>query len=185
MNRIYLETARVRLRQYEAADFERMLELDSDPEVMRYLTGGRPSTLEEVRAGTERMLLYQRKYDDRLGAFLAELQETGEIIGWFHLRPDRARLDDTQELELGYRLKRQFWGRGYATEVSRALVRKAFEELGAQRVFAQALATNLASRRVMEKVGLHFERELADPQDPPDSLTAIYRLSRDEWRKSA
>jgi RimJ/RimL family protein N-acetyltransferase len=160
------------------------LELDSDPEVMRYLTGGRPSTLDEVRGGTERMLLYQRKYEGRLGAFVAEVRESCEVMGWFHLRPDRASLDNTRELELGYRLKRKFWGCGYATEVSRALVRKAFEELGATRVFAQTLATNLASRRVMEKADLRFEREFEDSHHLRDGLAAMYGLSSDEWWNS-
>lgn len=159
---LYLETERVRLRQYRPEDFERLLELNSDPAVMRYL-GGKPGTREEAESGAARTLMYRKKYSDRLGVFIAELRETGEFMGWFHLRPDRADLDNTKDLELGYRLKRKFWGKGYATEASKALVAKAFDELGASSVFAITDRDNAGSRRVMEKCGLSFERECDDP----------------------
>lgn len=159
---LYLETARVRLRQLDKGDIEELVELNGDPEVMRYL-GGAPAPREEAEAGVARTLMYRQKYGGRLGVFTAELRATGEFMGWFHLRPDRADLDNTKDLELGYRLKKKFWGAGYATEASRALIDKAFGELGADSVFAVTDKENAASRRVMEKCGLAFEREYDDP----------------------
>ncbi len=178
MDDLYLETERARLRQYRPEDFDRMLELNSDPEVMRYL-GGQPGTREEVEGGVARTLLYKEKYGGRLGVFTAELRETGEFMGWFHLRPGRDDLDDTRHLELGYRLKRKFWNRGLATEASSALIDKAFGELGAESVFAQTMKENAPSRRVMEKCGLVFEREFDDPTW--GRRTAVYRLTREPF----
>jgi RimJ/RimL family protein N-acetyltransferase len=81
----------------------------------------------------------------------------GAFLGWIGFDPaEDGRPDD--EVELGYRLRRAAWGKGYATEGSRALIGKAFDELGVRRVFAQTMAVNLASRRVMEKSGLRFVR---------------------------
>lgn len=175
----YLVTSRVRLRQYEPRDFERLVELNGDPEVTRYV-GGASLTRADIESGVERTLMYRERYGGRLGVFTAELLSDGEFMGWFLLRPDRERLDDTANPELGYRLKRKFWGRGYATEASRALVAKAFDELGAASVWAQALAANAASRRVLEKCGLTFEKEFVDPHFPGEGKAVLYRLRRAE-----
>jgi RimJ/RimL family protein N-acetyltransferase len=86
---------------------------------------------------------------------------------------------------LGYRLKRSAWGYGYATEGSRGLLRLAFNDLGVQRVFAQTMTVNVASRRVMEKIGLIHERtffldwpELIEGAEHGD---VEYGLSRQDW----
>ncbi|HEX4816952.1 MAG TPA: GNAT family N-acetyltransferase, partial [Nonomuraea sp.] len=90
------------------------------------------------------------------------------------------------EPELGYRLHRRAWGKGYATEGSRALIDKAFGELGARRVFAQTMAVNLRSRRVMEKCGLrHVRTFFADwPEviDGSEHGEVEYELLRADWR---
>ena len=102
-----------------------------------------------------RFLDYHAKYEDY--GFWAVAEKNGrDFIGWFHLKPAQ---DDSSELELGYRLIRAAWGRGYATEGSFALVRKGFCELGARRITAIAMPSNLASIRIMEKVGMRFESE--------------------------
>jgi RimJ/RimL family protein N-acetyltransferase len=172
---LYLETARVRLRQLDDGDVERLVALNSDPEVMRYL-GGAPAPREEAEAGVARTKMYRERYGGRLGVFTAELRATGAFMGWFHLRPERTKLDDVKNLELGYRLRKEFWGRGCATEVSLALIDKAFGELGAETVFAVTDAENAASRRVMEKCGLSFEREYVDPDW--NRKTVRYSLAR-------
>jgi RimJ/RimL family protein N-acetyltransferase len=178
MNDKYLKTRRVLLRQYRNEDFDLLIELNSDPEVMKYLTDGTPGSREDVAAAVKRIQLYKKKYSGKLGVYSAELIQSGEFIGWFLLRPDKRDLENTNELELGYRLKKKFWGRGYATEVSLALVRKAFAELNAENVFATTLAQNLASRRVMEKIGMHFEGEFIDQELPRLGPAVLYRILR-------
>jgi RimJ/RimL family protein N-acetyltransferase len=184
MKAMYLQGRRVRLRQYRIDDFESLLTLSSDPAVMRYLTNGKPSSRQDVEAGIERTLHLQRQFGGRLGLFVAELLKSGEFMGWFFLRPDGADPENARVLELGYRLRKEFWGKGYATEVSRDLIRKAFEELGADCVFAQAHELNRASRRVMEKIGLRFVREFIDRSYRRRRSAVLYRLSRSDWETS-
>jgi RimJ/RimL family protein N-acetyltransferase len=114
-------------------------------------------------------------------------KSTGDFLGWFHLRPapDGGR---PSEPELGYRLRRSAWGKGYATEGSQALIRKAFVELGAERVYAETMAVHTASRRVMEKAGLELVRSFH--QDWPDKIEGDeygdveYALTRAEWERA-
>ena len=94
------------------------------------------------------------------GFWAAIEKSTGDFLGWFHFRPREGAPD---EVELGYRLRKSAWGKGYATEGSRALIRKGFTESGVQRVVAEAMAANLASRRVMEKAGLTLVRTFRQP----------------------
>ena len=151
-----LETQRIFLRRFTSDDAQLLFELDSDPEVMRFISKGEPTPLARIENEIlPRLLAYYRESPPR-GCWAAHRLPTGEFIGWFHLRPDKFR---PQEMELGYRLKRNAWGEGLATEVSRALVHNAFHQWQYEKLSARALARNLASRRVMEKVGLRFEHE--------------------------
>lgn len=178
--RTYLKTERIHLRQYQPDDFDRLIELNSDPEVMTYLGGVAKNTYEETKIGVERTLYYQALYKSQLGVFTAELN--GEYIGWFLLRPDRRTLENTKELEVGYRLKKRFWGQGYATEVSVALVERAFVELEAEMVFGLVSPSNKGSKRVLEKAGLQFIKEYDDPlYRDLLGVTARYELPRIKW----
>jgi RimJ/RimL family protein N-acetyltransferase len=144
------------LRELGQDDVELLFQLDSDPEVMRYISKGVPTPRAMFEAVyLPRMMAWQNQTPPR-GFWAAHLRESDEFIGWFHLRPDKI---SPEEMELGYRLKRTVWGRGLATEGSRALLRRAFGEWGYPKVSARTLAANLASRRVMEKAGLFFECE--------------------------
>ena len=93
------------------------------------------------------------------------------------------------EPELGYRLRASSWGKGYATEGSRALVEHAFRELGAERVTAETMAVNTASRRVMEKAGLRYVRTFTadwpDKIDGDEHGDVEYALTRAEWAGGA
>lgn len=181
---IFLETHRLTLRRFTEDDEDNLVELDSDPQVMRFLSGGRPTPREEVRSRILPALLgcYERFGD--LGFWAAQEKATERFLGWFHFRPRPAEPRDG-EIELGYRLRRPAWGKGYATEGSRALIRKGFTELGVERVVAETMAVNLGSRRVMEKAGLTFVRTFHR-----DGLEAIegfeqgvveYALTRGDW----
>jgi RimJ/RimL family protein N-acetyltransferase len=153
---VFLESERMVLRRFIADDVDHLVDLDSDPEVMRYLTGGRPTPRTVIQ--DEILPAFMRSYEpvSGLGVFAAIKKESGEFLGWFGFRPkDAARPDD---VALGYRLRRAVWGQGYATEGARALIRKGFSELGVQRVVATTYQDNLASRRVMEKAGLRLVR---------------------------
>ncbi len=153
---VFLETERMVLRRFTAADVDHLVDLDSDPEVMRFLTGGRPTPREVVQHDILPAFLRSYEPVSGLGVFAAIEKDRGEFLGWFGFRPKDA--GDPTEVTLGYRLRQAVWGRGYATEGVRALIRKGFTELGVQRVVATTYQDNLASRRVMEKAGLRLVR---------------------------
>lgn len=150
-----LRTARMELRPFTEHDEPLIVELDSDPEVMRYITGGRPTPPEVVRERAMPRLMRRYACLGGLPGFWAA-RDGGTFLGWFELRPV---VDDSADtVELGYRLRREAWGRGYATEGARALVDVAFGQLGVRQVTANTMAVNAGSRRVMEKSGLRFLR---------------------------
>ena len=178
-----LETERLILRQFTPADVDLVTELDADPAVMRYINGGRPTPRDEIR--DEYLPAWMAYYarGDRYGFWAAIEKGTGAFLGWFHLRPQKDDPDD--EPELGYRLVADAWGRGFATEGSRALIRKAFEDFGARRVYATTMVVNEASWRVMEKAGLRRVRVFRQPW--PDRIEGEehgdveYALTHKEW----
>ena len=173
---VFLETERLLLRRFAEADVDRLLTLHNDPKVMRFINGGKSTSREEV----------EREYRERFSrdGYLAAIEKaTGEFVGWFALHPTEG--GDPGEVELGYRLERSAWGKGYATEGSRALIREGFAKLGVRRVWAQTMAVNLASRRVMEKAGLKYVRtfhlEWEDPLPGTEHGEVEYALTRDDW----
>jgi RimJ/RimL family protein N-acetyltransferase len=152
MSVIFLETERLLLRQFTSADVDNLFELDSDPDVMRYINGGSPTPREVI--ATDILPHWLGRYEQwkEFGTWAAIEKATGDFLGWFHFRPLPGAGDD--EADLGYRLRKSAWGKGYATEGSRALIHKGFSESGVQRVVASTMIDNVASRRVMEKSGL-------------------------------
>jgi RimJ/RimL family protein N-acetyltransferase len=181
--RIILRTDRLALRQFTEDDVDNLFDLNSDAEVMRYLSGGKPTPREVIRDEIIpfHLAVYERL--DRLGTWAAESGSTGEFLGWFHFRPGPDA--DVTNIDLGYRLRRSAWNKGYATEGSRALITMGFTDLGVQRVFAHTLAVNAASRRVLEKCGLRLVRAI--PYEGPDVIEGAehgeveYALTRPEW----
>ncbi|MFI5843934.1 GNAT family N-acetyltransferase [Catenuloplanes sp. NPDC051500] len=159
----YLHTERLTLRHFTAGDADLLIELDGDPAVMRYLTGGEPTPAEDVRERTLPNIL--RGYDRWGGDFglFAAYDKRDAFVGWFILRPEQD--GPLDEVELGYRLRRAEWGKGYATEGSRALLGKAFTDLGVREVWAETMSVNTGSRRVMEKIGMTVTDNLDTPAD--------------------
>ena len=152
---IFLETARLLLRQFTLDDVDNLLALDSDVEVRRYLDMPATSTRESIAEHTlPRFMACYAQYDGY--GFWAAIEKSSHVfLGWSHFRPAA---DAPEEIELGYRLQRLAWGKGYATEGAQALIHKGFLGLGVPRVVATALAANVTSIRVMEKAGLTLEK---------------------------
>ncbi len=180
---VILETPRLALRLFSQDDVDNLFNLNNDPEVMRYITGGRPTPREVIR--DELIPFHLGVYErlDRLGTWAAEAGATAEFLGWFHFRPGPD--GNTSNIDLGYRLRRSAWNKGYATEGSRALIDMGFAGLGVERVFAHTMTVNTASRRVMEKCGLRLVRTF--PYQGPDVIEGSeqgeveYALTRPEW----
>lgn len=162
------------------------IELDSDPEVMRFITG-RALSPEEVEQAHGRRLAAA---DEVLGlGFWTGFAANG-FIGWWILQPpngpDQPRV--AGEADLGYRLLRRHWRRGYASEGARELIRYGFEDLGLNRIFAQTMVVNAASRATMAAIGLTFTRAFisGEPYDDlvPDAEQGEveYEITRTTWQ---
>jgi RimJ/RimL family protein N-acetyltransferase len=182
MRKVYLESSRISLRSFSENDEDYFVDLDRDPQVMKYLTDGRPTGIAAAQETLARVLNQVEKWQGRYGVWIAIEKETEEFVGWFLLRPPRTALDDFRHIEVGYRLKRKYWGRGFATEVSKLLIEKAFHELNAETVFATAMALNSGSINVMKKVGMKFHSEYIENEFPGENKSAVkYVLTRSEW----
>ena len=172
--KIYLETERLILREFGPDDAANLLELDSDPEVRRYVDQPNPPTPESAARVLGRFLDWQKK-PGQYGYFAAIEKATGAFLGWFHFRPTR---ELTEAIEIGWRLKQAAWGKGYATEGARAILRKGFLAQSVQRVAAEAMTENVASIRVMQKIGLRFGHEFVYDNRLP---CVWYVLDRDDY----
>jgi RimJ/RimL family protein N-acetyltransferase len=170
------ETARLSLSLAQEADRENLVALERDPEVMRFLNGGLPATEEGVDEGAS--FLTPRGGEDDVWA--AVETRSGAFAGWFSLR--RVREGDG---ELGYRLRRDAWGRGLATEGATALVAMGFGDQDFARIVATTMAVNRPSRRVLEKTGLTHKRTVypswRDPLPGSERGEVEYEITRDEW----
>ncbi len=167
-HRIGPETERLLHRAFTVADAEAFLALNGDPEVMR-LTGEPPlRSLEEARAA----ILGYPDFDERgYGRWACVLKETGRIVGFCGLKY----LSELDAVDLGYRFLPDHWGRGLATEAGRASLGFGFEVLGLDRIIALVLPENLASIRVLEKLGMRPEGEIRY-----DGLAALrYAIERE------
>ncbi|SDG68972.1 Protein N-acetyltransferase, RimJ/RimL family [Lentzea fradiae] len=160
-----METEHLTLRPLTEADEAAVLALHADPEVMRHLD---PAPVTRYLRG---------------GHLAAVEKTTGRFIGWFEFRDAGGGV-----VELGYRLRREFWGRGYATEGGRALIAHGFTSGEVQRVVATTMAVNTASRRVMEKCGLRYVRtfhvDFPDPLPGAEQGEVEYALTKVEWHRS-
>ncbi|GAA1886368.1 GNAT family N-acetyltransferase [Asanoa iriomotensis] len=181
---VFLETARLRLRDLGDGDAHDLFALHDDPEVMRFINGGKPASRDAiVRRTLPKMTRGFPAYGGGRACWAAEERASGRFVGWFALPPldpDRPDVAD-----LGYRLRRDAWGLGYATEGARALVDKGFRDLGIGRIIADTMTVNTGSRRVLEKVGLTFVRtftgEWPDVIEGSEHGDVEYALTRDAW----
>lgn len=175
---------RIRLVPLADEHLEHEVELDSDPEVLRYLGNGRARDRDEV-ADLHRHRLAVAGRVPGLGFWAGFVGEA--FVGWWILEPSER--DDhglvEGEAELGYRLLRSFWRRGLAGEAARELLRHGFQNLGLTRVFARTMAVSTASRATMAAIGMHHVRTFgADADEPPPGSEwgeVEYEITRPQW----
>ena len=180
-----LRTERLTLVPLADEHLEWEVELDGDPEVMRYL-GGRASSREEVVAQHARRLAAAQKVDG-LGFWVGLVDDV--FVGWWILQPAHGpdQPDDPRVADLGYRLLPRHWRKGLASEGARELVRYGFDDVGLARIIAQTLAVNAASRGVMERAGLTYVRTFPTSMTAPGVDLAQgeveYEITRDRWQR--
>jgi RimJ/RimL family protein N-acetyltransferase len=163
---VIFETHRLILRQFTEADAPLVLALNSDPAVLQYLHEPVLEDEEHARRIIRDIILPQ--YQNRLGRWAAFTKESQEFIGWCGLkhRPELG------EIDLGYRFKQSAWGKGYATETAAAALQYGFTHLGLREITGRADVGNLASLRVLEKIGMQYVRDEVIDDCPVKTYTA-------------
>lgn len=147
-----VESERLIFREFTLDDLPTLIEQRSDPDVRRYLGG---TKLQNPEALAKRIRFYMSCYDKHGFGMCAMIwRPTGEVIGSAGLQP----LDGTSEIEVGYNMIKKFWGRGIGTEAARAWLDHGFRNHGLERIVAVAHLENHASRHIMEKLGMKFEK---------------------------
>jgi RimJ/RimL family protein N-acetyltransferase len=178
-----LQTRRLTLVPLSDEHIDLELELDADPEVVRYVNDGQPRT----RAQVEEAHVSRMACADVPGLGLWVGSTSEEPVGWWVLlaprRPDQGPVEG--QAEVGYRLLPRWWGQGLAREGTEELIRYAFEDLGLSRVFAETMAVNTRSRGVMEAVGMTFARSFDNPWEVgapgADQGEVAYEVTREGW----
>lgn len=147
-----IETERLVLRDITLDDKEEMFQLHSNADVQKY-TGEPPvESIEEMEQAIMTRTIDYKKYG--YGRWATFLKNGMQFIGWAGL----AYLPEFDEIDLGYRFLPKYWGMGYASEASHAILKYGFDHLEMNRIIAIAMKENKASIRVMEKVGMEFEK---------------------------
>jgi ribosomal-protein-alanine N-acetyltransferase len=170
--KIILETERLYLRQFTIDDAQLLIDLNSNPNVVRYTGDGAVENLEKAKEIIQTIILPQ--YPDKLGRWAVHIKSTNEFIGWRGLKY----LVELDEIDLGYRFFEMYWGTGYATESSKAVVRYGFETLQLKEIVGRAAIENTNSIKVLEKVGLKFEKEGVEHGDK----IYKYRLTKSQYK---
>jgi ribosomal-protein-alanine N-acetyltransferase len=152
-----LRTERLVLREFRLDDQDAAHRYGSDEDVTRYTTWGPNSLTDTTNYLSE--VVRRASAEPRTSFILAVVTSDGDLIGAAHLKFTEA---ERRQGELGYVLAKDSWGLGYATEVARCLIAFGFDELGLDRITATSHPDNLASARVLEKVGMRLEGTLRD-----------------------
>jgi len=174
---IYIETERLILRKFVEEDNERLFLLDSDPEVMKYI-GIAPLTKAEESKEVVKMIMQQYE-DNGLGRLAAIEKESGLLVGWSGLKLHTAEINGHQNFyDLGYRFLPETWGKGYAFESGKASLEFGFNDLNADAIYANAHSENIASNKVLTKLGFENKGEFIEP----DGICFWYELKKENFK---
>jgi [ribosomal protein S5]-alanine N-acetyltransferase len=157
---LILQTPRLLLRRFTEADAVLLLQLNSNPEVLKYLHEPLLKTEEQALQVLQNIILPQ--YKNNLGRWAIHLKSTNEFIGWCGLKY----LVDTDEIDLGYRLMQQFWGNGYAFEAAKHTMDYGFNQLHLKTIVGRAHVENTGSLKILQKLGMQFIKEEIEDNCP-------------------
>jgi len=169
-----IETNRLQLRKLTGQDLDDLAQIYQDPEVMRYRLHPEPATREQTQEMLKTILSHWQQYSFGRWAVICKLNQ--QFIGHCGLEV----LAGTSNVEVNYLLDRAYWGKELATEAAREAVRYGFEELRCDSLVALAKPENLASRRVMEKLEMQYEKDV----EYNGMSWVLYTLNRDQWKCS-
>ncbi len=146
-----LESERLYLKEFTGNDLQNLFRLNSDPDVMKCI-GREPETdINVIKEDIKKMRKYYVK-NPGLGVWGGFEKQSDEFIGFYEL----AHLDNTDEIEIGYRLLKEFWQQGYATEMAKELINYGFNKIGLDKIAGITHPENIASQNVLLKSGLNY-----------------------------
>lgn len=184
MGRPHLRTSRIDLVPMTPEHLPLLVELDADAEVLRHLLG-RARTAEEVHEYWGPVCADDSADAVGLGWWVGWRRRDEAFLGWWDLSPDRPVAARPHRAEAGWRLRREHWRQGLATEAAEALLTHGFGSVGLDVVRAETMAVNVASRRVMEKLGMRHVRTEHRTWDQPlpgaDEGEAVYEIDAAGW----
>jgi RimJ/RimL family protein N-acetyltransferase len=166
-----LETERLVLRMFRDSDTDAYAEMVGDPEVMRFLGGGKP--VSRAEAWRNMAMIVGHWHLRGYGMWAVEERASGELVG----RVGCWRPEGWPGVEVGWTLRRAYWGRGYATEAARASLRYGFETLNQTRIISLIAPENINSIRVAERLG----EKPGDDWDVFGTKVVIYGIEREAW----
>lgn len=167
------ETDRLILWPRTMDDLEACVTMDTNPEVMRYIPAAWDSP-EGHRAFLRERI--SRAYPPELGYWsIFPKDDPADFLGWVHLLPVEG---DAQTTEIGWRLKRLAWGKGYATEAAQTILAHAFETVGSMRVIAETHASNVRSKNMMQRLGL---THIADFMYGGNLPSSAYEITKENY----
>jgi ribosomal-protein-alanine N-acetyltransferase len=149
-----IETERLILRKFTIEDAQDAFEMNSDPEVLKYIPADPAKSVEETRELIKRTTLADYKTHG-FGRHAIVLKSTGKLIGFTGLKQE----DNIDGVELGYRLNRSFWGQGLGFEAAEPFIKIAFEEMNTPILYGSAMKENVASIKILKRLGMTFRRE--------------------------
>jgi RimJ/RimL family protein N-acetyltransferase len=181
-----LSTSRLRLRQWRESDLEPFAALNADPQVMEFM----PARLSRSESDALARRSESEIAAQGFGFWAVELRETGDFVGFVGLRTASFEAHFTPSVEIGWRLARTSWGKGFATEAAGRCLRFAFDTLALSEVVSFTVPANLRSRAVMERLGMRraASDDFEHPRLPPGSPLrphVLYRLARSTWEAGA
>ena len=175
-----IETQRLLLRRWQVSDIEPFICMNEDPVVMRYF----PAALnaDETKSFYDSIEQEFSKYG--YGLYAAEEKNSECFMGFIGFHWSRFDMDFCPCIEIGWRLDKRYWGKGCATEGAKACLKHGFENLGFDEVVSFTAVENIASQRVMQKIGLRFERYFDHPKVPeghPLRPHVLYRINKSNY----
>lgn len=169
-----IETLRLHLRQFTLDDRDELFHIYSYPELFKYMSNEKPLLVEQVRAVINTFTESWQK--NQFGVWAVVYKKYQKLIGHCGFKF----LENTQEVQIGYLLLSSYWGRGLATEAASAVMKYGFEVAKLERIVAIAKPENIASRRVMEKIGMTYEKDAYYY----DNSVVYYSLSREAYESN-
>lgn len=179
---VYLETSRLRLRDWKETDLVPFGRLNADEQVMRYF----PKTLSTEETHRFYQSIIAELKECGFGLYAVEAKENKEFIGFIGFHRATFKSDFTPCMEIGWRLKKEAWGKGYATEGAAACLQYGFNHLGFDDIYSFTADVNTPSKNVMIKIGMSFVKMFHHPnvdKDSPLNKHILFQITQKQFNR--